>query len=280
MRRGAAIYCPPGIACQEQQVPTSASEEGTSHLTDDGWAETQRKMCVIESQLVDLGIAVEAIPSRVASDFADFAANSPVQDVAQTSFCHDHKEFVDLLDIQDEKVVVEVSGKVAHDQIYDVVSSTLRTRSGGLQNVVGTEVDSLMHIHENPVNQDFAEHDSNSKQQPKGQPKAKRDKIKRQHSAAVMAVAIDDGFVDVGVGGVSMSNTSQQRKRQHRPSAQATASAGSPSQASDESHEVIAESTQIGKPRGVKANSPPRSKAAQVTGTTSQGPGPLGQEAS
>ena len=46
-------------------VQTSASEEGTSHLTDDGWAETQRKMDIIGSRLTDLGIAVEAIPDRV-----------------------------------------------------------------------------------------------------------------------------------------------------------------------------------------------------------------------
>ena len=46
-------------------VQASASEEGTRHLTDDGLAETQRKMDGIGNKLIDLGIAVEAIPDRV-----------------------------------------------------------------------------------------------------------------------------------------------------------------------------------------------------------------------
>ena len=58
---------------------------------------------------MDLGFAVEAIPSRVASDFVDFAANS----ICLIFICHDHKEFVNLVSIQDEGVGVEVS--VAHD---------------------------------------------------------------------------------------------------------------------------------------------------------------------
>ena len=220
----------------------SASEEGTSHLTDAGWAETQRKMDVIGSQLVDLGIAVEAIPGRVASDFADLAANSSVQDVSSNLFCHDRQIFADLLDIQDEKIV-EAFNAAVQDQMHDMFSSTVETKSERLQDFEGTEVDNFVHIHGSPVDQDFVGHESRDKQ--KRQPKAKRHKIQRQHLAAealdfVSATAIaSDGAVDVGVGGVSMSSTSQQSKRQHQPSAQATASAviASPSQASDESHD-------------------------------------------
>ena len=54
------------------------SEEGSSHLTDDGWAETQKRVEPIRTQLVDLGIAVDAIPNRVASDVAEV---SPVRAV-------------------------------------------------------------------------------------------------------------------------------------------------------------------------------------------------------
>ena len=46
------------------------SEEGASHLTEDGWAETQERVKSICTQLVDLGVVVDAIPNRVASDFA------------------------------------------------------------------------------------------------------------------------------------------------------------------------------------------------------------------
>ena len=60
-------------------VQTPASEEGTSHLTDDGWSETQRKVDVIGTPLIDLGIAVDASQSRVVSDVV---ANCVVQDVA------------------------------------------------------------------------------------------------------------------------------------------------------------------------------------------------------
>ena len=128
-----------------------------------------------------------------------------------------------------------------------------------------------MHIHESPVDQDFVGHESRDKQ--KRQSKAKRHKIQRQLLAAealdfvsATAIASDVGTVDAGVGGVSLSSTSQQRKRQHQPSAQATASAiiASPSQASDESHDVIAESTQIGNQRGVKANSPLRPRQRRL----------------
>ena len=71
--------CPPGFALVPE-VLIFAFEEGTSHITDDGLAEAQRKMDVIGSQLVDLGIAVEAILGRVVSAFADLTANSPVQE--------------------------------------------------------------------------------------------------------------------------------------------------------------------------------------------------------
>ena len=63
------------------------SEEGTSHLTHDGWAETQKKMGNVETQLSDLSIAVEAVPNRVVADFVsnrvaiDFA-NPVAGDVA------------------------------------------------------------------------------------------------------------------------------------------------------------------------------------------------------
>ena len=42
-------------------------EQGTSQLADDGWAEAQRKIDEICSHLVDLSVAVEAIPNRVIS---------------------------------------------------------------------------------------------------------------------------------------------------------------------------------------------------------------------
>ena len=78
---------PPGFSepatSVHEMVQTSASEEGTSHLTDNGWAETQRKMDVIGSQLTDLGIAVEAIPDRVV---ADFVSNRAVVDFADCVF--------------------------------------------------------------------------------------------------------------------------------------------------------------------------------------------------
>ena len=90
---------------------------------------------------------------------ADFAANSAVQNVAPVLSCHDRNIFVDLLDIQDEKVV-EILYEVAHDQMYDIFSSTLHTTSGGLQHFVGTDVDNSMQIHESPVDQGFAEHNS------------------------------------------------------------------------------------------------------------------------
>ena len=73
--------CPPELASEatghqsSREFQTSASEEGTSHLTDDGWAEAQRKIDVIGSQLVDAGIVVEAIPDCVASDDFGFAAS-------------------------------------------------------------------------------------------------------------------------------------------------------------------------------------------------------------
>ena len=64
-----ACEFPPGFSepstSTSHLVQTSASDEGTSHLTDDGWAEAQRKIDVIGTQLIDLGIAVEAIPDRV-----------------------------------------------------------------------------------------------------------------------------------------------------------------------------------------------------------------------
>ena len=162
-------------------------------------------MDVIGSQLVDLGIAVEAIPGRT-SDFADLAANSSVQDVSSIWFCHDRQIFADLLDIQDQKVV-EAFNEAVHDQMHDISSSTVETKSESLQDFVGTEVDNFVHIHESAVDQDFLGHASRDKQ--KRQPKAKRHKIQRQHLAAeafdfvsATAIASDDGTVDVGVGGV------------------------------------------------------------------------------
>lgn len=98
-----------------QTVQTSSSEEGTGHLTDDGWAETQSKMDAIGSQLTDLGIAVEAVPDRVVADFVsnravvDFA-DCAAQDVASC----DVPEFVDLLTL-DTHIVEEV-----HDQSLQI----------------------------------------------------------------------------------------------------------------------------------------------------------------
>ena len=92
---------PPGIfespTVTSQMVQTSASEEGTSHPTDDGWAETQRKADMIGNQLTDLGIAVEAIPDRIASDLADLPMSYAVPDVAPVVVardveCHDSQD--------------------------------------------------------------------------------------------------------------------------------------------------------------------------------------------
>ena len=66
-------------------VQTFASEEGTNNLTNDGWAEMQRKIDVIDTQLIDVGLAFEAIPDRVASDLA---ASCVVQDVAPNICIH------------------------------------------------------------------------------------------------------------------------------------------------------------------------------------------------
>ena len=93
-----------------QMVQTSACEEGTSHLIDDGWAEAQRKIDVLGIQLVDLGIAVEAIPDRVASDFG---ANCVAQDFGSNLCSHVGQDFMDLLNIEDDEV--------AHNQSLDML---------------------------------------------------------------------------------------------------------------------------------------------------------------
>ena len=71
-------------------VQTSASEEGTSHLTDDGGAEAHRKIDVIGTQLIDLSIAVEAIPNRVVPDVV---SNCVVPDVAPNLCTHVDQDF-------------------------------------------------------------------------------------------------------------------------------------------------------------------------------------------
>ena len=57
--------CVPDVV--SQLVETSASEQGTSQFADDGWAETQRKIDEIGSQLIELRVAVEAIPGYIIS---------------------------------------------------------------------------------------------------------------------------------------------------------------------------------------------------------------------
>ena len=50
-----------------QQVQTSAFEQGASQLADDGWAEAQRKIDEIVTQLVEFDAAIDAIPDYVIS---------------------------------------------------------------------------------------------------------------------------------------------------------------------------------------------------------------------
>ena len=70
-----ACHIPPGIGETIPDVASCAvqtvSEEGPSHLADDGWAEAQERVKSICTQLVDLSVAVDAIPNRVSSDVAD-----------------------------------------------------------------------------------------------------------------------------------------------------------------------------------------------------------------
>ena len=77
-------------------MQTTLSEEGSSHLTDDGWAETQERVKSIYTQLVDLSVAVDAVPNRVASDFAEFSVVCAVSDLAPNSCV---QNVVDLLGI-------------------------------------------------------------------------------------------------------------------------------------------------------------------------------------
>ena len=63
----------------------SVPEEGSSHLIDDGWAETQKRVESICTQLVDLSIAVDVFQNRVASDLAELCPVRVVPDVARNS---------------------------------------------------------------------------------------------------------------------------------------------------------------------------------------------------
>ena len=112
-----------------------ASEEGTSHLTDDGWAETQRRMDVIGSQLTDLGIAVKAIPDRVVADFVSNPAGVDVEDCAfqDVAGC-DVPEFVDLLNLHIHIV------EVAHDQSLQMFDLMSLPRTSAYK-IEGPEVD-------------------------------------------------------------------------------------------------------------------------------------------
>ena len=145
-------------------VQTSASEEGTSHLTEDGWAEAQRKIDVVGVQLIDLNIAVEAIPDCVASDLA---ASCVAQDVVPNLGTHVGQDFMDLLKIEDDEVV--------YDQSLDLSDLMSYTDSVAVHHFVGTEDDMqhfvepedciqvFLHDHERPAAPSFCR---SARQQP------------------------------------------------------------------------------------------------------------------
>jgi hypothetical protein len=132
-----ACQTPPGIgetatlvSTEVQTVPDdvshtvhSVSEEGSSHLAEDGWAETQERVKSICTQLVDLSVAVDAIPNR--SDVAEFSHSRVVSEFAQNSSA---KDFVDLLDMHTVEVVQDQSS-----QLFDFMSLTDMSclKSGG-----------------------------------------------------------------------------------------------------------------------------------------------------
>ena len=143
-----ACQTPPGIGETATLVSTevqtvsddashavhSVSEEGSSHLADDGWAETQERVKSICTQLVDLSVAVDAIPNCVSSDVADVSHSRVVSELAPSSSAHD---FVDLLDMY--------TVEVAHDQSLKVFDCTSLTDMSW-QKSGGPEVDTSLDI--------------------------------------------------------------------------------------------------------------------------------------
>ena len=66
--------------------------------------------------------------------FADVAASCSVQDVAPSIPVHDCENVVDLSDIQDDSF--------SSDRVHDVLDLLTYVDSAGVQNFVGTDVDS------------------------------------------------------------------------------------------------------------------------------------------
>ena len=82
------------IAARDCRVGDPCVGQGSKYLRcchphsskcDDGWTETLKRVESICKQLVDLFIAVDAIPNRVASDFADVSLVRAVPDLAPNS---------------------------------------------------------------------------------------------------------------------------------------------------------------------------------------------------
>ena len=184
----------------------SVSEEGPSHLPEDGWAETQKQVAEIRDfifglQDVDSQVCqVEGLQNVDQSVGVQRLVDQQVSDLMM---------FNDQI-IADAEADIELAGncEIACQQTGVVLESV------GTEDSMQNCLDNMLCVHEQDIGSD---HKRQHQQQYRQQHKQQSDTCNHEPPApasAATAIASDDGTVDVGVGGVSMSNTSQQRKRQ------------------------------------------------------------------
>ena len=114
--------------------------------------------------MIDLGIAVEAIPTRVVSDVA---AHCVVQDVASNRCTHVDHDFMDLLNIQDDEVARDQSLDLLDLMSYtDSVAVHHFVGSEDMQNFVGPEdcINVFLHDHERPAAHNVVDPSDNNDQ--------------------------------------------------------------------------------------------------------------------
>ena len=116
---------------------------------------------------MDLGVAVEAIPDRVASDFVDFAANCAVQDVVPSIFIHDDPilrifwilKMTKLLMIKflTLNLLSYTESVEVHDFVGTEVDSSMDNMVGGTANNIKWVSHDCLWDHESPVDHHFTD---------------------------------------------------------------------------------------------------------------------------